>query len=79
MLIIQELELFLVFVGQNIPININKHANNIDFLFMKIGDKISKKGIKVSGDSVKGIINPHNDKNADKGVKLFSYTAYCRK
>ena len=49
-----------------------------DFLLIYIGDKISKNGIIVSGFSVKGTISPHNDRNADKGVKVFSYTAYCR-
>ena len=44
---------------------------------MYIGDKTNKKGMIVSGLYVKGTINPHNDKKADKGVNVFSSTAYC--
>ncbi len=38
---------------------------------------MSKKGIIVSGLSVKGTINPHNDKKAESGVKVFYSMAYC--
>lgn len=78
-LINQEFEFLRLFKGQNIAIIINTKQRILDFLLMKIGDKINKNGINVSGASLKGTINPLKDKNADKGVKLFYSTANCLK
>lgn len=78
-LINHEFEFLRLFNGQNIAIVINIKQSIFDFLFIYIGDRINKKGINVSGASLKGTISPHNDKNADKGVKLFYSTANCCK
>jgi len=57
--------------GHNKAIKINTIQIIFDFLLINIGDNISKNGIIVSGVSVNGIINPHSDKKADKGVNVF--------